>query len=78
VTRKAAHPSRGSNRASIANTSRSCGAYRSRANLPAHHDQLMPQNRDLDVLGVRCGADSNEVENPPDDHKRQRANHHDG
>ena len=46
-------------------------------NLPSHHHQLMPQHRDLDIPGVRRWAEANQSEDPPDDHERQRLNHHD-
>jgi hypothetical protein len=45
--------------------------------LPAHHHQLAPQHRDLDILGIRPGAQTNQSENPPHDHERQRTSHHD-
>jgi hypothetical protein len=37
----------------------------------------MPQHRDLDIPGVRRWAEANQSEDPPDDHERQRLNHHD-
>jgi hypothetical protein len=75
VTRNAGHRSRGS-RADIANTRRSCGVLPRPGRLPAHHHQLMPQHRYLDVLGIRLRRQTNQAENPPDDHKRQRPSHH--
>ena len=76
VTRKIRQRSLGNIRPSVANTSRSWGVPRP-GHLPSRHHQLMPQHRDLDIPGVRRWAEANQSEDPPDDHERQRLNHHD-
>jgi hypothetical protein len=45
--------------------------------LPPHHRQLMPQDRDLDVLHVRRGTETDQAKNPTHKHESQRSNHHD-
>jgi len=37
----------------------------------------MAQHRDLHVLHIRRGTETDQAKNAPDDHERQRANHHD-
>jgi hypothetical protein len=45
--------------------------------LPVQHHQLMLQQGDLDVLGIRCRTQPDQSKDPSDNDERERANHHD-
>jgi hypothetical protein len=47
------------------------------AHLPAQDRELMPQHRDLNLVGIRRRTPPEHAKNPSHDHQRHRTDHHD-